>query len=157
MDSFLIRPFYSSRKWQTPKKLRVATAALVSQSQWQTRQLHNLLCPAVVPVLVLAGAQLVFSTIVGVWLFCICAGAVLIIQKCFSYCWEVLAQHQGLLCSSPCHSSRWNGGKGELGESTARTTDPNWPKRYPRSCDITLNIWSCGRRRGMFGVVAFVF
>lgn len=74
MDSFLTCPFYSAKKWQASKKLRVGTAALLSWSQWQTRSpIADGLCPALVPGLVWAGIQLILSNIGGVWLFFICA------------------------------------------------------------------------------------
>ena len=66
--------------------------------------------------LVLAGTELIFFTVSSMRL---CSGfvlkTVLIIQRCFSHCWAVLTQSQGLFCFSPHPTSEWAEGAQEAG------------------------------------------
>lgn len=66
--------------------------------------------------------------------------------------WAVLAQHQGLLCSSPCPASEQAGGARGAGRGHSQTP---LTKGYPRSYGTTLSNKSRGRRRtGTFGAMA---
>lgn len=57
-------------------------------------------------------------------------------EQCFSCSWTVLAQPQGLPCSSLCPL----GGVGRRGEGPARTAASQWPKRFSMLLDIMLSI-----------------
>jgi len=51
--------------------------------------------------MVLAGVELNFFTVAGMGLcFEFVLKTVLIIQRCFHYCWAVLTQRQGFFCFS---------------------------------------------------------
>ena len=77
-------------------------------------------------MLVLSGTELIFFLVASMGL---CFGFVLktvfIIQGCFSYCWAVLTQSQGLFCSSPHPTSEEAGGAQEVGRGHSRDS---WPQ-----------------------------
>ena len=61
----------------------------------------------------------------------------------------MLAQHQGLLCSSLCPDSEETGGGKRRGEDKVRTADPNGPRGYSTPYDVIVS----NRTRGVLGVL----
>ena len=77
-------------------------------------------------VLVLAGIELIFFTVASMGLhFGFALETVLIIQRCFPYCWAVLTQSQGLSCFSHHPASEEAGGAQEVGKGHSRDS---WPQ-----------------------------
>jgi len=112
-------------------------------------------------VLLLAGVELIFSIIACTVLwFGFVIKTVLVTQGCFSYCWAVLTEHQGLFCFSSHPTSEEAGGAPEI---ERRHSWDSWPPTDQR--DIPYHTALCsaikagGRRRngGMFRATAFVF
>ena len=92
-----------------------------------------------VVVLVLAGIELIFFVVACMGLcFGFVLQTVLMIQGCFSYCWAVLTQHQGLFCFSPHSPASRLGVHKKLWGDTAGTADPNWPKGYSIPYDFIM-------------------
>ena len=77
-------------------------------------------------VLVLDGLKLIFFIVAcTVLCFGFVTKTVLITHQCLSYCWALLAQHQGLFCSSPHPTSKQAGGAQEVGRRHSRDS---WPQ-----------------------------
>ena len=77
-------------------------------------------------VLVLAGTELIFFIVANMGLcFGFVLKTVLIIQECFSYCWAVLTQSQGLCCFSHHPTSEEAGGAQEAGRGHSWDS---WPQ-----------------------------
>ena len=111
-------------------------------------------------VLVLAGIELIFFIVASMGMcFAFVLRTVLIAQGCFSYCWAVLTQSQGLCCSSPHPASEEAGGAQGVGRGHSRDSWPQLTK------GIFHTIWHHAQHikleeeeggRGTFGAMAFV-
>ena len=102
--------------------------------------------------MVLAGIELIFFIVPRTRL---CFGFVLkkelIIQGCFSYCWAVLTQCQGLFCFSHRPNSEWAGGAQKAGKGHIQDADPNWPQGYSTPYDVMLSTKKLGEAEGRGG------
>jgi len=76
--------------------------------------------------LVLGGTELNFFIVANMGL-CLefALKTVLIRQGCFNYCWAMLTQGQGLVCSSHHPTSQWAGGAQEAGRGLSQHS---WPQ-----------------------------
>jgi len=85
--------------------------------------------------------ELIFFPIAGIVL---CFGfrmrIMLITHRCFSCCYAVLTQSQGLFCFLYRPGSEGDGVHERLGGGTAGTSGLEWPEGYSIPYDIMLNI-----------------
>ena len=112
------------------------------ENHYQVYTRHRHFC--CLAVLGLVGMELVFFiTACRVLCFSFVTKAVLTAHQCFSYCRTVLAHIKNFSVShSAPPASRLRVGK-RLGRDTARTADPNQPKRYsiPHNIMLSNNTW----------------
>lgn len=91
-------------------------------------------------VLVLAGVEFVFFIVAHIMIYFGFVTRTVITHRCLSYCWAVLAQHQGLFCFLRCPGSKDAGGAQETETGQAR-----WPGQVTPSdqSDIPCHMTSC--------------
>lgn len=89
------------------------------------------------------GANLPHSSPYTVW-FRFVAKSVWITHQFCICCWTVLTQYQGLFSLSHCLYFPQGFNK-RLGEDTAGTSDPSWPKSYSSPYNVSLSDKTVGR------------
>lgn len=98
-----------------------------------------------------ARTELIFFIVVCMVLCCVLE-RVLIIQRCFSYCWAILIQNQSLSCSSHSPASEYPGSGQEVRRGQSWDGWPHWPQAYPTPYEVVLSNkrWGKMRKRGKF-------